>query len=106
MTKEKFLKERISSYLQTRRDVVEELKSALVRAEVFQNGNIIWGELDDCFSSNSLEEVQLGFDLDWTDWVQMSPDFDSFSEKEKDEIMESDLFQQTPINVWEIWNKL
>ena len=106
MEKEFFLEERISSYLETREETISNLKAALARAEVFQNGNIFWNELDDCFSANSLEDVQLGFDLDWTDWVQMSPDFDSFSEEEKDEIMESDLFQQTPINVWEIWKKI
>jgi len=100
---QEFMEERVKTFLEMWATDIEEVKTQLKRAEVFSNGNVTWAEQDDDMTSyKTLSDLQLSFDMNWNDWVTMSPDFDSFSEEEQDEIKEHDLFQQTPINVWNL----
>lgn len=102
MTIKEFLKERIESYLELWATDIEETKAQLERATIYGN-NIEWNEIDDDMTSyKNLEDLQLSFDSDWSDFVTMSPDFDEFSEEEQEEIKDSDEFQQTPIKVWDL----
>lgn len=103
MTIQEFLMEKIESYLETRENTIQDTKKHLKRAKLFPNGNIVWSEQDDdMMHYNNLNNLQEDFDQDWSEWVTMSPEFSEFTEEEQDEIEEHDLFQQTPIKVWEL----
>lgn len=101
-----FLETKIKTYLETRENTIQDTKEHLNRAEIFSNGNITWAEQDDDETANSMNDLQLSFDIDWSDWVTMDPDYKEFNEEIQEEIKEHELFQKTPINVWNIWENM
>ena len=103
MKKKKFIKKKKKSYLVTKKNEIKELKEKLNRAKVFQNGNILWKDVDDDMNYiKSLDNLQSSLDMDWNDWVLMCPEFSDFSEEEQEEIRNHELFLSTPVNVWNL----
>ena len=103
MTVEEFLEERRNSYLETRKEELEELKEKLVRAAILPFGNIVWKQIDDDMEHiKSLDDLQSSFDMDWNEWVLMCPEFTDFSEEEQEEVKDHEKFLSTPVNVWKL----